>query len=138
MFEDKAMPKVLTEDQVRLYKEEGAIWPIPLLSPAEVADCRRRFEAIEEEIGTMNGVDTTSDPVRAEALAAAVEEKEAQESALEKIGMTNRDHELTLGVNLFIIGTSLRWQNDISWLKHDLLSDTRNDIRFRSQVTLAF
>lgn len=45
------MPKILTDEQIALYEEQGVVAPVSILSPDEVADCRRRFEALEEEIG---------------------------------------------------------------------------------------
>jgi hypothetical protein len=93
---------------------------------------------LEDDIERIYSVDTSSDPVRAEELARDAADKEAELSALRKVGTLDRDHELTLGLNVFIIGTSLRWQADVSWLKHELVSGTRNDLRFRTQLTLAF
>ncbi len=45
------MPKHLTEEQIETYHRDGAVSPIPLLSPNEVAEYRRRFDALEEAIG---------------------------------------------------------------------------------------
>ena len=45
------MPKVLTDEQIETYRRDGGLAPIAMLSPAEAAECRRRFEAIEEAIG---------------------------------------------------------------------------------------
>ena len=45
------MPKVLTEAQIEGWKRDGAVWPIDLLSADEVADYRRRFDALEQKIG---------------------------------------------------------------------------------------
>ncbi|MFQ6024019.1 MAG: phytanoyl-CoA dioxygenase family protein [Acidiferrobacterales bacterium] len=42
------MPKLLTENQVHRYKEDGFYAPIRALSREEAADFRRRFEAYEE------------------------------------------------------------------------------------------
>ena len=41
------MPKLLTEDQVRHYREDGFVAPLRVLTPAEAARFRRRFEAYE-------------------------------------------------------------------------------------------
>ncbi len=44
---DCAVPKLLSEDQVRRYRDEGFIAPVRALTPAEAAAFRRRFEAYE-------------------------------------------------------------------------------------------
>jgi non-haem Fe2+, alpha-ketoglutarate-dependent halogenase len=45
------MPKLLTEDQIRAYHRDGCVFPIPLLGPAEAAEIRGKFEALETTIG---------------------------------------------------------------------------------------
>ncbi len=41
------MPKLLTKDQIRHYREDGFIAPLRVLTLAEAAEYRRRFEAYE-------------------------------------------------------------------------------------------
>lgn len=45
------MPKVLTEQQIDRYHREGAVAPVVLMSPDEMAHYRRKFEALEAAIG---------------------------------------------------------------------------------------
>ena len=45
------MPKVLTSADVARYNETGYHFPIDVLSPAEVAACRRQLEGYEERTG---------------------------------------------------------------------------------------
>jgi len=45
------MPKALTQEQVEKFHRDGYAYPINLLTPAEVADYRRRFEELEATIG---------------------------------------------------------------------------------------
>ena len=45
------MPKVLTEQQIEAFHRDGGLAPIRMLTPAEAAECRRRFDALEETIG---------------------------------------------------------------------------------------
>jgi len=45
------MPKALTEAQLETFKRDGYACPIPLLTPAEVAEYRRRFEELEAVTG---------------------------------------------------------------------------------------
>ena len=45
------MPKVLTDSQIRCYRENGYVSPIRAIDEAEAAECRRRLEAYEAEIG---------------------------------------------------------------------------------------
>jgi Phytanoyl-CoA dioxygenase (PhyH) len=44
------MPKLLTEAQIEAFHRDGAIWPIPVLSASEAAECLRRFEALEASL----------------------------------------------------------------------------------------
>src|SRR5688572_9143280 len=44
--------KALTEAQVRHYHDNGFLFPIPVLSPAEVAESMRNIERLEARIGT--------------------------------------------------------------------------------------
>jgi hypothetical protein len=78
------------------------------------------------------------DPVRRTELDNDIAALEDDITALEKVGAVDRDHELTFGINVFIIGTSLRWQNDLSWLFRETANGDRDDFRFRSQLTLQF
>ena len=41
------MPKILSEEQVRRYRRDGFVYPVPVLSASEAADYRRRFEDYE-------------------------------------------------------------------------------------------
>ena len=45
------MPKVLTAEQVENYGRDGFVTPVRVLSPAEVASCRRELEAAETTMG---------------------------------------------------------------------------------------
>jgi len=45
------MPKRLTEAQIAQYREEGCIFPIRVMSPADAAGLRRRLEAFEARTG---------------------------------------------------------------------------------------
>lgn len=45
------MPKVLTPAQVERYREDGVLFPIPALSPAEVAGFRDAFFGLETRLG---------------------------------------------------------------------------------------
>jgi len=57
---------------------------------------------------------------------------------LDKIGVVNQEHEAALGINFYIIGTNLKLQTDVSWLGTRLVHEERDDVRVRSQLTLAF
>jgi len=53
-------------------------------------------------------------------------------------GKVNREEEITLAVNKYIIEHFLKWQTDFGWLKHSLDTETRNDFLVRSQFQLTF
>ncbi|MBV8746962.1 MAG: hypothetical protein JO134_18145, partial [Xanthobacteraceae bacterium] len=45
------MPKVLSEEQVRAFTDNGFVSPVVAISPDEAADCRRQLEGYEAETG---------------------------------------------------------------------------------------
>lgn len=45
------MPRSLTPDQIRRYEDDGFVFPIDVLDPAEVAGMRGDLEAYENETG---------------------------------------------------------------------------------------
>ncbi len=45
------MPKHLTQEQLDAYQRDGAVSPVPLLSREEAGAYRKRFDALEAEIG---------------------------------------------------------------------------------------
>ena len=47
-------------------------------------------------------------------------------------------HELSLAANVLIVGRSLAWQTDASWLRAERPGDARDDLRVRTQLQLAF
>jgi hypothetical protein len=62
---------------------------------------------------------------------------------LEKTGKPIRDqilreHETTIGLNIYLIGHDLKWQNDTVWLRHKYGCESKDDIMVRSQFQLAF
>ncbi|NOZ01268.1 MAG: hypothetical protein GXP54_05190 [Deltaproteobacteria bacterium] len=78
---------------------------------------------------------------RADAIIAGVadpDEKSDLERRYSKAGDLKRRHELSVGINVYIIGNQLKWQSDFAWLPRTTASGTFNDIRFRTQVQLAF
>ena len=44
--------KALTQQQVDYYRQNGFVFPIPALSPAEIADCLAGLERLETELGS--------------------------------------------------------------------------------------
>ncbi len=79
--------------------------------------------------------------LRADSLIAAADDpKEADDltKQYKKVGSVKNEHEATFGINVYIVGESLKWQNDISYLLHDIDGPNKEDIRFRSQLQLAF
>ena len=45
------MPKTLSPEQIARYEEDGALFPVPVLSPEEVARFRAGFEELEARLG---------------------------------------------------------------------------------------
>jgi hypothetical protein len=68
-----------------------------------------------------------------------IDRREALMVQYRDAGKARRDQEATLGVNLYLIGRSLKLQTDFSWLAHDEAGGGRShDLRLRSQLQLAF
>jgi len=53
-------------------------------------------------------------------------------------GQILHEQEIRLGFNIYIIGHSLKWQNDLGWLQHSRREGTRTDYIVRSQFQLTF
>ncbi len=73
----------------------------------------------------------------------AAESDATKAAALKKqyagAGITRAEHEATLGINVYIIGRSLKWQTDLGYKATERVSkETKHDIQFRTQVGLAF
>lgn len=80
---------------------------------------------------------------RAAVLIAAAEDGSDEQAALtaqyKSAGKIQREEELGAGFNVYIVGTALKWQNDIFALMHNRYKDEdRTDVRVRSMLQLAF
>jgi hypothetical protein len=53
-------------------------------------------------------------------------------------GRLIREQEVRIGINTYIIGQTLKWQNDAGWLIHDHGDDDLTDFELRSQFQLTF
>ncbi len=79
--------------------------------------------------------------LRADAIVtAATDQTETDEltDQYKKMGTVIKEHEATFGINIYLIGECLKWQNDISYLHYELVGRDKRDVRFRSQLQLAF
>ncbi len=56
----------------------------------------------------------------------------------QQAGALEQEQEVTVGVNLYLLGQSLKWQNDLGWLISIKQSGRITDIRYRSQLQWAF
>jgi hypothetical protein len=45
------MPRLLTEEQRRRYRDAGIVFPVPVLSPGELREYRRACDALEAQLG---------------------------------------------------------------------------------------
>jgi len=66
------------------------------------------------------------------------EDVEALKKQYDKLGQTKYEQELCGGFNVYIIGSSLKWNTDVSYLPRTTLKDRRDDVRVRSQIQVAF
>ena len=74
-----------------------------------------------------------------ELIAQASEETLAAVKAQYKdAGQVRREQEATVGCNVYLVGHSLKWQNDAGMLRHNRRSETRVDYQVRSQFQVAF
>ena len=53
-------------------------------------------------------------------------------------GMVKQEEEFSLGLAVYFLGHSLKWQNDVSWLGHKYRDKIRDDYTARSQFQIAF
>jgi non-heme Fe2+,alpha-ketoglutarate-dependent halogenase len=54
------MPKVLTEEQVRIYERDGCLWPVRAMSAERARRYRARFEALEARVPDIKKMKTKS------------------------------------------------------------------------------
>jgi hypothetical protein len=53
-------------------------------------------------------------------------------------GAIVREHELTAGVVVRLVGTTVVWQSDVGWLRADRARGARDELRVRTQLQLTF
>lgn len=53
-------------------------------------------------------------------------------------GALEQEQEVTLGFNLYLLGQTLKWQNDLSWNIYSRQTGKFTDIRYRSQLQLVY
>lgn len=103
----------------------------------------RRLE-VSARYAIVHTGDELLDDARARAeqiIAAAKDSAEAQQllSRYDGAGRRQREQEATVGLNVYLIGRSLKWQTDLGWISRTLRhAGRRSAIRLRSQLHLAF
>jgi hypothetical protein len=78
---------------------------------------------------------------RAGDLISAETDPDARAALLEQYaaaGTIQQEHEVTLGLNVYLIGNHFKVQLDVSWLGHERAAGLVHDIRSRLQLQLAF
>ncbi|MBW1811363.1 MAG: hypothetical protein JRJ87_24455 [Deltaproteobacteria bacterium] len=55
-----------------------------------------------------------------------------------QVGQLENDHEISLGFNWYLFGTTFKWQVDSGLLMHNRIDGIRYDVRLRTQFQLAF
>jgi len=73
-------------------------------------------------------IDAETDPVARAAL----------QSQYDQAGTIAREHEVTVGLNLYLAHNDLKVQLDVSWLGHERAAGLVHDVRSRLQIQLAF
>ncbi len=67
---------------------------------------------------------------------------DAQRAAVQRqyaeAGAIAREHELTAGVVVRVVGATVVWQSDLGWLRADRAQGSRDELRGRTQLQLAF
>jgi hypothetical protein len=72
---------------------------------------------------------------------AGAETAEEQDALVQKYrsnGVTRTEHELNLGFNVYIFGTSFKWMVDAGVLMHERVDHFRYDVQLRTQFQLTF
>ncbi len=83
----------------------------------------------------------TSARARAQGIIAAesdVEKKKALTAQYKNAGQLETQQDVTFGVNLYIRGNSLKWQNDLTVSMLERVDGKRTNVTYRSQILLAF
>ncbi len=115
-----------------------AMWGLVARSSVLLAgrvELAARYVVIERGRGLLRDARDRADALIA---AAPAEEQDALRDRYRLAGRMRREHEATLGVNVYLIGTSLKWQTDVSWLPQRIDGELRHDARVRSQLQLTF
>jgi hypothetical protein len=78
--------------------------------------------------------------VDADARVAAVDlaRRAATAEGLAYVGTMLAEHEATLGLTVYVMGTALKWQSDLGLLLHQIQGDNRYDLLARTQLQLVF
>lgn len=66
------------------------------------------------------------------------ETRAALERQYGNAGTVQREHETSVGLNVYFIGRCLKLQSDLSWLAHDTTRGREHDLRLRLQLQLVF
>ena len=64
--------------------------------------------------------------------------QKALKAQYKNAGMVRTQQDVSLGVNLYIRGNSLKWQNDVTISRVDRVDDKRTNVTYRSQFQLTF
>ena len=86
----------------------------------------------------VNADDRLADEALNRATAIISQTPQAATAALVEAGQTLRERELTVGVNVYLVGDQLKIQTDAGWLRRTRRDGVRTDFTARSQVQLSF
>jgi hypothetical protein len=117
---------------------------VGLASIGENVEAGWRFFLRWEVAARYSRVDTT-DAVRADAraradaliAAAAPADQASVQQAYATAGGPRWTQEVGLGLNVYLVGDSLKWQSDFEWVRR-VGAATSDELRFRTQLQLAF
>ncbi len=102
----------------------------------------RTFEIAARDAWTRVGGDLSADArSRADgliAMAADPMEMATLTAQYQNVGLLVASNELTFGLNVYLIGDSLKWQTDGTWYHRTRRDGDREDFRARTQIQLAF
>ena len=119
--------------------------PAALASLGATAEAAWRFIPSLEVAGRYSRVELTrelrrSTRARADRIIAEADPTEQEDLTQQyaNVGTTHAQEECAVGLNWYLVGHSLKWQNDVALLRRSSPSRPSEDVRFRTQVQVVF
>jgi hypothetical protein len=100
---------------------------------SELVELAARFAHVDQ-------MDALTDDAKARASALIAESPDDEDLAAQykSAGKVTNEQEIGVGLNLYFVGNSVKWQQDMALLRKERDKDVRHDVRARMQLQVAF